>query len=110
MILYVVGGSCFIKTKDYLIIGSEDVDRLGVDFFIAGAQFACVVITEEISVKDFLYSLSRVRLAPPSDLLSLKVLSKAVVATTDGIEFGKCFPVEYTSVDDLKHHFEEYWS
>lgn len=109
MILYVVGGSCFIKTKDYLIIGSEDVDRLGVDFFITGTQLTCVVITERISVKDFLYSLSRVRLVPSSDLSSLKVLSKAVVATTDGIEFGKCFPVEYTSVDELKHHFEEYW-
>lgn len=110
MILYVVGGSCYVKTKDYLIIGSEDVDRLGVDFFITGTQLTCVVITEKISVKDFLYSLSRVRLSPPKHLASLKVLSKGVVATTDGIEFGKCFPVKYASVNDLKHHFEEYWS
>lgn len=110
MILYVVGGSCFIKTEDYIIIGSEDVGRLGVDFFINSTQFTCAVITEKISVKDFLYSLSRVMLSPPKHLASLKVLSKAVVATTDGIEFGKCFPVEYASVDDLKHHFEEYWS
>lgn len=109
MILYVVGGSCFIKTKDYLIIGSEDVDRLGVAFFVAGIQLACAVVTEKISVKDFLYSLSRVRLSPPKHLTSLKGLSKAVVATADGIEFGECFPVKYTSADDLKHHFEEYW-
>ena len=110
MILYVVGGSCFIKTKGYLIIGSEDIGRRGIDKYIAGTQFTCVVITERTSVKDFLYSLSRVRLAPPSDLSSLKVLSKAVVATIDGVEFGKCFPVKYTSVDELKHHFEGYWS
>lgn len=109
MILYVVGGSCYVKTKDYLIVGSEDVDRLGVGFFIAGTQLTCAVITEKILVKDFLYLLSRVRLAPPSNLSTLKVLSKAVVATTDGVEFGKCFPVKYTSVDDLKRHFEEYW-
>ena len=109
MILYVVGGSCFIKTKDYLIIGSENIRR-GIDKYLAGTQFTCVVITEKIPVKDFLYSLSRVRLTPPSELSSLKVLSKAVVATTDGVEFGKCFPVKYTSVDDLKYHFEEYWS
>ena len=110
MILYVVGGSCFIKTKDYIIIGSEDVDRLGIDRYIAGTQFTCAVITEKISVKDFLYSLSRVILSPPKHLASLKVLSKAVVATADGVEFGKCFPVKYASVDDLKHNFEEYWS
>ena len=98
MILYVVGGSCFIKTKDYLIIGSEDVDRLGVDFFIAGTELTCAMITEKISIKDFLYLLSRVRLTPPSDLSSLKVLSKAVIATADGIEFGECFPVKYIQV------------
>lgn len=109
MILYVVGGSCFIKTKDYLIIGSEDIGQRGIDKYIAGTQLTCVVVTERISVKDFLYSLSRVRLNPPKHLTSLKVLSKAVVATTDGIEFGKCFPVEYASINDLKHHFEEYW-
>ena len=111
MILYVVGGgSCYVKTKDHLIIGSEDVGRLGVDFFINSTQFTCAVITEKISVKDFLYSLSRVILSPPKHLASLKVLSKAVVATTDGIEFGKCFPVRYASVNDLKRHFDEYWS
>lgn len=110
MILYVVGGSCFIKTKDYLIIGSDGVDRLGIDKYIAGTQFTCVVITEKISVKDFLYSLSRVMLSPPKNLASLKVLSKAVVATTDGVEFGKCFPVKYTSVNDLKRHFDGYWT
>lgn len=110
MILYVVGGSCFIKTKDYLIIGSEDVDRFGIDRYIAGTQLTCAVITEKVSVKDFMYLLSRVVLSPPKHLASLEVSSKAVVATADGVEFGKCFPVKYTSTDELKHHFEEYWS
>lgn len=109
MILYVVGGSCYVKTKDYLIIGSEDVGRLRIGFFITGTQFTCTVITEKVSVDDFLWALSRVILSPPKHLASLKVLSKAVVATTDGVEFGKCFPVKYTCVD-LKHHFDEYWS
>ena len=110
MILYVVGGSCYIKTNDIFILGIQDVRRFGVEKYISGYQFSCAVITEKVSVDDFLWVLSRVRLNPPKHLTSLKVLSKAVVATTDGIEFGKCFPVEYTSVDDLKHHFEEYWS
>lgn len=110
MILYVVGGSCFVKTKDYIIIGSEDVDRLGIDRYIAGIQLSCAVITEKISVKDFMYLLSMVMLSPPKHLTPSKVLSKMVVATTDGIEFGKCFPVKYASFNDLKHHFEEYWS
>ena len=46
--------------------------------------------------------LSRVRLTSPSELSALKVLSKAVVATTYCVEFGKCFPVKYTSVNDLE--------
>lgn len=110
MILYVVGGSCYIKNNDLFILGIQDVRRFGVEKYISGYQFSCAVISEKVSVDDFLWVLSRVVLSPPKHLASLKVLSKAVVATTDGIEFGKCFPVKYTSVDDLKHHFEEYWS
>lgn len=109
MILYVVGGSCHIKTNDIFILGIQDVRRFGFEKYISGYQFSCAVITEKVSVDDFLWVLSRVMLSPPRHLASLKVLSKAVVATTDGIEFGKCFPIKYASVDDLKHHFEEYW-
>ena len=110
MILYVVGGSCYVKTNDLFILGVQDVRRFGIEKYISGYQFSCAVITEKISVDDFLLVLSRVRLSPPKHLASLKVLSKSMVATTDGVEFGKCFPVKYASVNDLKHHFEEYWS
>lgn len=110
MILYVVGGSCYIKTNDTFILGIQDVRRFGIEKCISGYRFSCAVITEKVSVDDFLWVLSRVMLSPPKHLTSLKVLSKAVVATTDGVEFGRCFPVEYTSVDELKQHFEEYWS
>lgn len=109
MILYVVGGSCHIKNNDIFIIGIQDVRRFGIEKYISGYQFSCAVITEKVSVDDFLWVLSRVILSPPKHLASLKVLSKAVVATTDGVEFGKCFPVKYASAD-LKHHFDEYWS
>ncbi len=110
MILYVVGGSCYIKTNDIFILGVQDVRRFGIEKYISGYRFSCAVITEKVSVDDFLWVLSRVILSPPKHLASLKVLSKAVVATTDGVEFGKCFPVKYASVNDLKRHFEEYWS
>lgn len=105
MILYVVGGSCYVKTNDLFILGVQDFRR-----YISGYRFSCAVITEKVSVDDFLWVLSRVILSPPKHLTSLRVLSKAVVATKDGIEFGKCFPVEYTSGDELKRNFEEYWS
>lgn len=110
MILYVVSGSCYIKNNDLFILGIQDVRRFGIEKYISGYQFSCAVITEKVSVDDFLWGLSRIVLSPPRHLASFKVLSKAVVATTDGVEFGKSFPVKYTSVSDLKHHFEEYWS
>ena len=110
MILYVVGGSCYVKTNDIFILGIQDVRRFGIEKYISGYRFSCAVITEKVSVDDFLWVLSRVILSPPKHLASLNVLSKAVVATADGVEFGKCFPVKYASVGDLKHHFEEYWS
>lgn len=31
MILYVVGGSCYIKTNDIFILGIQDVRRFGVE-------------------------------------------------------------------------------
>lgn len=110
MILYVVGGSCYVKTSDIFILGVQDVRRFGIEKYISGYRFSCAAITEKVSVDDFLWILSRVMLSPPKHLASLKVLSKAVVATTDGIEFGKCFPVKYASVDNLKHDFDGYWS
>lgn len=105
MILYVVGGSCYVKTNDLFILGVQDFRR-----YISGYRFSCAVITEKVSVDDFLWVLSRVMLSPPKHLASLRVFSKVVVATTDGVEFGRCFPVKYASVNDLKRHFDEHWT